>query len=110
MSAVHPAPLSALVWSLVRPDLAGGGAADLYTIHARSHYDALDQALITSAGHAVGEATAMGADPHLVERPDQLEVLRLDGLAFDPVVGLLPSLVVPLPIPGERIFRRLPNP
>ena len=53
----------------------------------------------------------MGADPHLVERPDQLEVvLRLDRLAFDPVAGLLPSLVAPLPIPGESIFRLLPNP
>ena len=51
-----------------------------YAIHARSHYDALDQALITSAGHAVGEATAMGADPHLVGRPGGLEVvLRLYG-------------------------------
>ena len=81
-----------------------------YAIHARRHSDSLHQALITSAGHAVGEATAMGVGPHLVERPDQLEVLRLDGLAFDPVVCLLPSLVVPLPIPGERIFRLLPNP
>ena len=111
-----------------------------YAIHARSHYDALDQALITSAGHAVGEATAMGAAPHLVGRPGGLEVvLRLygrdgqlhesapgaetvtpsnplaalktsTGPAFDPVAGLLPSLVAPPPILGAGIFRLRPNP
>ncbi len=105
-----------------------------YAIHARSHYDALDQALITSAGHAVEEATAMGTDPHLVGRPGGLEVvLRLygpdgqlresapgaetvpptalqavrqipAGPAFDPVAGLLPSLVAPPPLPGEGAF------
>jgi signal transduction histidine kinase len=105
-----------------------------YAIHARSHYDALDQALITSAGHAVGEATAMGAEPHLIGRPGGLEVvLRLygpdgqlresapgaetvppavpqavlqtpAGPAFDAVAGLLPSLVAPPPLSGEGAF------
>lgn len=131
MSGIHPAPLSALILPVV--------ALLTDATHARSHSDALDQAFIPSDEHAVGAATAMGAGPHLVGQPGRLEVvLRLGGPdrqpresvpgaetgslpippavlqtpagpAFDPVAGLLPSLMAPLLIPGGRIFRLLPN-
>jgi two-component system OmpR family sensor kinase len=104
-----------------------------YAFHARSHYDDLDRALITSASHAAAGASTFASGPHLVEGSGGLEVaLRLydrDGVlressseaetlppitprhvlespagpAFDALAGLAPPLTPP-PVPAEGAF------
>lgn len=87
-----------------------------YALHARSHYDDLDHALVASAGHAAAESASAGeasggpevairryrrdgtlreAMPTGADLPvvDPRAVLAAPaGPAFDPVTGLLPSL------------------
>jgi two-component system OmpR family sensor kinase len=94
-----------------------------YALHTRGHYDDLDRALVTSAGHAVAEANTPMATPHLVEGRGGLEVAfrlydgagrlqeqspgaeqlpaaapqdilrRPAGPAFDRLAGLVPALI-----------------
>ncbi|MBI3942828.1 MAG: HAMP domain-containing histidine kinase [Chloroflexi bacterium] len=96
-----------------------------YAFHIRGQYDDLDRALATSAGHAITEAFATAANPHLVEGSGGLGVaLRLydangglrerlpgtedlaiidprailrnpSGPAFDPLAGLAPPVYLP---------------
>ena len=55
-----------------------------YAFHARGHYDDIDRALVTTAGHAVDEATVSGATPQLVEGKGGFRViLRLYGASGD---------------------------
>jgi two-component system, OmpR family, sensor kinase len=111
-----------------------------YAFHARGHYDDLDRALVTSAGHAVVEATTLAAEPHLSMGSGDLEVaLRLYGAdgslqessigdeilravdpravmdapagpAFDILAGLVPPLTGPPPDPGTGAFVVLTTP
>ncbi|GAB4430293.1 MAG: hypothetical protein OHK0015_15270 [Chloroflexi bacterium OHK40] len=51
-----------------------------YAVHSRGQYDDLDRILITSAGHAVAEATVMDEPPHLAQSSGGFAVvLRLYG-------------------------------
>lgn len=51
-----------------------------YAVHSRGQYDDLDRVLVTSAGHAVAEATAMDELPHLAQGSGGFDVvLRLYG-------------------------------
>jgi two-component system, OmpR family, sensor kinase len=96
-----------------------------YAFHARGNYDDIDRVLVTSAGHAAAESSAMQGEPHLlagsggfqvalrlyspdgqvreasssgkhVPSTDPRAVLRSPGgPAFDPVAGLAPALAAP---------------
>jgi signal transduction histidine kinase len=111
-----------------------------YAFHARGHYDDLDRALITSAGHAAA-ATRTGTDeahlmaagdnfevavrlyaadgslrqssigPETLESPDPRTVLDAPaGRSFDLLAALVPPLTGPPPNPGAGSFALLNTP
>ena len=105
-----------------------------YAIHARGQYDDLDRTLVVSAGHVAAEATTFASGSHLVQERGSLEVaLRLysargillesssggksvpatdpkrvlhtpAGLAYDPVVQLVPPLMGSVTSPSSGAF------
>ncbi len=105
-----------------------------YAFHARSHYDEIDRALVSSTGHITAQALLSSAETHWVGESEELGIaLRLystdgtvrgspstearlptldptailarpAGPAFDTLAGLVPPLMGAPPLPDAGAF------
>lgn len=92
-----------------------------YAFHGRGHYDELDRALVTTAGHALAEAVAMRGEPHLSADSGGLEVAQrlydTEGRLREtsptgtvvPVIDPRLILITPGPAPYDGLVGLVPS-